>query len=413
MEKAYSRDSRGAAPPQGSLIAGAESDPLGPASHAKPPLLCDALSGAAIAWPRRSRREGRSPVDRESALDQALSTLSPFGPTLRNGLSSHAPMVAEVLSRRHRPDAISAWIEAYRPQLCPWPAQVASIPTREGVAWRSCLGQSERVADWRVYIARDLEGDPLSTGVERWVARLAPGACADATHGLIRTAHAVAAAARRTTPERRGEVADAIAIWAASYRELPEGPRESARRLEPGVAIEEISRLPEASRRPLTTIVDALEDLRDFPPFGTILQLTALPRDADTAIDAMAEAFARVFVSNARDALTSIVFAHGVTSVVALRSLLPHLHPATTDLVVRYAWQAACALYVALGTHAPGARSTETCVASADGLFDRAVATGDDHAVKLVDACLREHAREHRAIFVRAAERALTLLGPA
>ena len=39
----------------------------------------------------------------------------------------------------------------------------------------------------------------------------------------------------------------------------------------------------------------------------------------------MSETFARVYLANAHDVLSTIVFIHSVTGVVALRSILPYL----------------------------------------------------------------------------------------
>ena len=37
-------------------------------------------------------------------------------------------------------------------------------------------------------------------------------------------------------------------------------------------------------------------------------------------------------------------------------------------------------------------------------LIDRAVATGDEHAIKLTEACLREHAQRPDPVYLQAAE---------
>ena len=57
--------------------------------------------------------------------------------------------------------------------------------------------------------------------------RLAPGLMAAATHGWLRTAHAVRGLGRRQTPERLAELARGLAYWAARYQEVPGPSRPS------------------------------------------------------------------------------------------------------------------------------------------------------------------------------------------
>jgi hypothetical protein len=106
----------------------------------------------------------------------------------------------------------------------------------------------------------------------------------------------------------------------------------------------------------------------------------------------LTETFARVYLGNARDWLGTVVFVHGVTSVAALRSLLPYLSQAAARAATRYAWQSSASLYAAFGTAAPRAGEIDAPAASADEIAWQAVASGDDHAIKFAEACLREHA---------------------
>jgi hypothetical protein len=77
---------------------------------------------------------------------------------------------------------------------------------------------------------------------------------------------------------------------------------------------------------------------------------------------------------------------------------------------MRYAWQAAAALYVAMGDR-PRERRREADPLDAATLAYRAVANGDEHAIKLTEACLRENALHPRPIYRQAAEDALSRLG--
>jgi len=47
---------------------------------------------------------------------------------------------------------------------------------------------------------------------------------------------------------------------------------------------------------------------------------------------------------------------------------------------------------------------------AADGLVERALACGDEHAIKFIEVCLREHALEPDATFLAAADHAIGML---
>ncbi|RIK94815.1 MAG: hypothetical protein DCC71_23125, partial [Proteobacteria bacterium] len=131
-------------------------------------------------------------TDAYAPLDAALDSLADFGPELRNGMTSHVPMVAEALCALGRPEAVLPWVGKQRAGILPWPAPVAPIePSR----WRGALSQESRFADWRALFAAELARAPWRAVLARWVERLAPGLCAAATHGVIRTGHAVRALA--------------------------------------------------------------------------------------------------------------------------------------------------------------------------------------------------------------------------
>src|SRR5690349_16675388 len=118
-----------------------------------------------------------------AAMDEALAFLAPYGPDLKNGLTSHAPMAAEALVALGRPDAVIPWLEGYRDGLLP------RRTSRDRIApdgWRAALGHEELFPEWMVFFERALDDAPWRTVVATWTARLAPAFCASATHGVIR-----------------------------------------------------------------------------------------------------------------------------------------------------------------------------------------------------------------------------------
>ena len=104
------------------------------------------------------------------------------------------------------------------------------------------------------------------------------------------------------------------------------------------------------------------------------------------------------------------MFVHGVTSAAALRSLAPFVDAATTRELIRYGWQAGAALYAAFASAKPFDGRARRAGPERGELVEGAIAHGDDHAIKFVEACLREHALAPDPIFPGAAAHALAAL---
>ena len=89
--------------------------------------------------------------------------------------------------------------------------------------WRDALGLGMTGSpDWVEFFRRELQERHWREVVRKWGALLAPGLVGAATHGIIRTGHAVGAMTDADTSMRRLELADGLAYWAATYEELPE-----------------------------------------------------------------------------------------------------------------------------------------------------------------------------------------------
>jgi hypothetical protein len=342
-----------------------------------------------------------------AALDEALALLAAYGPETASGLTNHAPMAVEALCALGRPDAVIPWLERYRPSLRPGP------PARERIArgaWRSALARPERAGDWSAFFAAELEEAPWREVLARWVGRLAPGLCASATHGVLRVGHAARGLADAATAPRLRELADALASWASTYQELPRAADGAARPARPRDAIASVQRLPPERRRFTGAIDSSLVALDAFPAFAPVIGLADVSGDPSASACELGEVFARVYLANARDVLGAIVFVHGVTSVAALASVLPHLDAARAGEALRFAWQAGAALYAAFGSAPPLAAEGEPPGDGADDLVERAVAHGDEHAIKFTEACLRLDALAPSPVYAAAARHALGAL---
>jgi hypothetical protein len=347
-------------------------------------------------------------------MDDALERLSDRAPEFGPGLSNHGPMAAEALIALDRPDAVSAFVERYRVRLEP---VAGSGRPLVGDDWQAALGEFRRWPDWVATFDRLLEVSPADEVVATWAPRLAPGMMAAAAHGLIRTAHALRSLRRDPGPLRRRELAEALAYWAARYQELPGPPVLIGR----GDVVETVAGLPhlpeEAPREQLIT-----RQVRHLSmivaPFEQGVAALAPPPALQPALDALAAAGLRATAANADSSLIALV--HAVTAPMALELLLPSVRPDDRATLFAYGWQVTAALHVAYAAVrvAPGAgpavrgrRAAAPGGAEVERLVDEAVASGDEHAIKLVEASLRVRRRSPPAGLVASAAEVVARLG--
>ncbi|MEP7024337.1 MAG: questin oxidase family protein, partial [Actinomycetota bacterium] len=122
-------------------------------------------------------------------LDEAYERLHTTGPEFDGGLSNHGPMAVEAMIRGGHSDQVGSWLDSYTRRLEEFPRAVAPV----GDDWQDALGDLRRVADWTTYFRRQVAEQPWREVLNLWWPRLLPGVAAAATHGVIRTGHAVRA----------------------------------------------------------------------------------------------------------------------------------------------------------------------------------------------------------------------------
>ena len=339
-----------------------------------------------------------------ATIDEALALLEDTGPEYGGGLANHGPMAAEALFALGRGDAAVPWAERYKRRLSEHPQARKPIAAED---WREALGEGDRVGDWIAFFGRELADASWQAVLNRWAPRLGPGIVAAATHGVIRTGHAVRSLAAEDTPERRHELAEGLAYWAARYTTLPGAPQPGADGVLPSQAIRDVAFLPD-ERRAAGLITVGLSRLDD--EFAGAINLVDASTDVSAFVSDMTETFAHAYLANANDGFRVIVFIHSVTGPSAARILAPHLEPDAVQPLLSYAWQAGAALYSAFGS-APAPSAIEAPAGDRDDLIDRAVATGDEHAIKFTEACLREYELNPKPVYLAAARHAAERLG--
>ncbi|MFA1548318.1 hypothetical protein [Actinomadura chokoriensis] len=296
---------------------------------------------------------GRYAAAVDDALDRLVDVGFEFGPDF----AMHAPMAAETLVTLDHPDEVPSWIERNlrrRRSYAP-PPPMEPIPAGDLAGRRAALGDYRRVTDWVEYFDRRLAEEPWRDVVARWWPVLLDGAFAAFTHGLIRTAHAVRIL--RTAPKPSGlqlnELARGLAYWAARFTPVrgPGGTGEIPVTL--------------AARVPADRVPAALSELTVV---NAGLYAEYAPRPPVPAV-------------------------HTVTAPAAVRLVLPILPEelwapsyAAAEALAAQVWA------VSRGFSGKGAPLPDGDPPAADALVEQAVEIGEEHAIKLAEACRREYA---------------------
>jgi hypothetical protein len=334
------------------------------------------------------------------AMEAALELLEKTGPEYAGRLANHGPMAAEALVELSRPDAVVPWVEQYRKRLREHPSGTLPIDAKD---WREALGDNDRVGDWIVFFRREVAERPWKTVLAEWTARLSPGVVAAAFHGAIRTAHAVRSLETAETPARRRELAEGLGYWAATYNALPEAaaPAKPPPGRKPSQAIAGVPILPPDRRISYGNITERLNPLDQFPPFATVADAVDSSGEASAFLSDLTETFASVYLASAAPG-NIITFIHGVTGPAAVRTLLPYVSPEERTRLLRYTWQACASFYSSTGGKTVP-RLPSNAAPSREEQVDRAIATGDEHAIKFTEACFREHALNPKPVYLYAA----------
>lgn len=342
----------------------------------------------------------------DGELDDALEIVHRTGPEFGPGLSNHAPMAAEAMSAMGRGDRAVGWVERYRNRLDEPPRGARPI---EPDGWRGALGDIARVADWTAFFKRELDASEWRSVVRDWVPRLAPGLMAGATHGPIRAAHAVRALAAAETEPRLRELAHGLGYWAARYQTLSGEPDADDETLPPAEALVRVPRLHEPGFKFEGLIFESVAKLDGEPSFEPAIGLSGPGDDVSAYLSQLTEACAGMYLA---DRGAPIAFIHTVTAPSALRHFAPYLSDGDARLAARYAWQACAAIYSWYMLEDFGFARFEAPEADREDLIERAMANGDEHAIKFTEACLREYGLNPAPVYLAAAADVSERLAP-
>jgi len=127
----------------------------------------------------------------------------------------------------------------------------------------------------------------------------------------------------------------------------------------------------------------------------------AEPKSHEEALSAITEAGARLYLAHA--ARHPIIFIHTVTAPAALRILLPHLPMREQKIALGRAWQAVAAEVAAYADRPAVDQHTDVLLPEAE-IVERSIETGDPHAIKFVEACIREYRHNPHPAYLAAAQ---------
>ena len=310
-------------------------------------------------------------------LDEAYERLHRTGPEFAGWLSNHGPMAVDAMIRLGHPDGVPAWIDRYERRLEEPPGPRWSISEAD---WREALGDASRLGDWLAFFGRLVAAEPWRDILRRWWPRLIPGAVAAASHGLIRTGHAVRALGERDTLVRRAELGQALGYWAARWHPVPEpgGPRGG---LPTGAALDSVPALGVYGG--LRTRLAALDRLDGWP---AALRAVAQPTEATRVPAALTELTDAAVTRYLRWAPANpVMLVHAATAPRAAALVVPELPPDLWPATYTAAWSVSAAI-VAMYRSAGDPPSPPA--SAADDVVPRAVAHGDEHVLKFTEVAV-------------------------
>jgi hypothetical protein len=380
-------------------------------------------------------------------LDEALERLHATGPERNGWLSNHAPMAVEALVRAGHGGTVHRWVDRYRDKLEQAPSPYERVTEAN---WREALGDPRRIADWTAYFGLRLTEAPWRTVLATWWPRLLPGIAAGATHPVIRTGHAVrtllateayadasggagAAAGPATSAggaggagayavaavgtgagagvrdvggPRLAELAHALGYWAARSQPLP-----PVRALGSYARAEEALAAVPVVERQSGGIRERLARLEAFPVWPS--PEVRGPHEAAERLRELVGAAVRRYATHAHG--EPVMLVHAATAPNAVLRVLPALPAGLWAPSLSAAWAASAAVTAAYAPRrgAPwDALGERAEVLDGAGLFERAAAHGDEHAVKFADTALDPTLRLSDARSRAAVLRAVDLIEP-
>lgn len=285
-----------------------------------------------------------------------------FDAEYQQGLSNHLPMALLALQRLGSSEArIDTFATRYvwrlesAPNTISWPS---------GEHWRNMLGIRDSWPTYRTLFREWIGRDGADVVLAQVLPELMAGCGAAAFHGIIRTAYAVQGGHER-------ELADGLAYWACRHLPLGDGGGDGTVD-DPTVVLHQMS----TTSFDRNLIVESMCDAVQEPDFDQLIKLLKVD---DSTLNRLSRLAAMLYSSSG-----NFTVLHLITSCHAMRVLLPLLD---NPLPAMHAyWRAYVAGYMASDL----CLDKTTTLQPWDQIIDIAIASDDEHVIKLVDSCREE-----------------------
>lgn len=349
-------------------------------------------------------------------LRSLLDAGARFDAEYRGGLSNHLPMALTALSRLGADDArLERFAAGYAARL---EAAPAGERWPAGDAWTGRFGDRAAWTAYRDLFRQWLQAEGAQSVLRQALPALMPGCGAAAFHGPIRAAAGMRAA-------HGGELADGLAYWACRWLDLggvdgdgtgvgPAPGGRLARGRSPGPTDADLHDAPDDTRAAGGTAGAGADDTGAAAPArrrqaATLLRRLRSPPPREGLIfermrDAAAQAGHDAVVGALRiDAATLGTLARLAARHYARSGDFTLLHLVTASHAVRvlmafvdaplpavgWFWRAYAAAHAASGAVIAGPAPQPLAWPA---LVEAALASDDEHVIKLVDACREEQA---------------------
>ncbi|MGW3342850.1 questin oxidase family protein [Nonomuraea rubra] len=339
-------------------------------------------------------------------LEEAYERLHRTGPEFDGWLSNHGPMAVEAMVRHGYDRDVHRWLDGYVARLDELPRGTSPLDAGD---WREALGDPRRLGDWLAFFDRELRERPWRAVLERWWPRLLPGIAAGATHGVIRTGHAVHALLQLQDATRLAELGQALGYWAARWQPIAafDAPSGTAG---PERAFAGVPRVPDQSQG----INHRLGQLAEVPGWAASVAALRPAADSEQALARLAEladAATLRYLTHAHG--NPVMLVHAATAPTAVLRTLPALPPDLWVAGLNAAWAAGAAVTAAYAPAEPVPAGRDLAgPGPAEEVFELAVRHGDEHVIKLADTALDVHRRTGDPDALAAVVRATTLISP-
>ncbi|MGG7575330.1 questin oxidase family protein [Streptomyces sirii] len=314
-------------------------------------------------------------------LGEALQRLHASGPEFKGFLSNHGPMAVEAMVRNGQARTVHRWLDTYEHKLEDVPSARAPITDAD---WHEALGDTGRVTDWTAYFGGQVAERPWREILAEWWPRLLPGIAGAATHPVIRVGHAVRSLLTEGQDELHiAELAHALGYWAARHLLLPTAVRPAGT----ATPAEALAALPRVADRGLTP-VQGYARLPHTPGWLDTTESLHVPDDPE-AVRGRLTALVRAATLNYADHGhgNGIMLVHAATAPNAVLRTLPALPRELWAGSFAAAWAATSAITALYAADAP-LPAPDAASLTPEEVFERAVANGNEHAIKLADTAL-------------------------